>query len=37
MGDQGGKKNREKGEKQSSVKQKQKSEDALDRQPRTKP
>jgi hypothetical protein len=37
MGDKGGKKNRGKGDKQSFVKQKQESEDKLDRQPRTKP
>ena len=37
MGDRGGKKDKEKGQKQNAVKQKQKSYDKLDKQPKRKP
>jgi hypothetical protein len=37
MGDKGGKKDKEKGQKQNDEKQKQKSKDKLDKQPKRKP
>jgi hypothetical protein len=37
MGDKGGKKDKEKGQKQNAEKQKQKSNNKLDKQPRRKP
>jgi hypothetical protein len=37
MGDKGGKKDKEKGQKQNAERQKQKSRDKLDKQPKRKP
>ncbi len=37
MGDKGGKKDKEKGQKQSAEKQKQKARDKFDKQPKRKP
>jgi hypothetical protein len=37
MGDKGGKKDKEKGQKQNAAKQKQKSKNNLDKQPKRKP
>jgi len=37
MGDKGGKKDKEKGQKQNAVKQKQKSSNKFDKQPKRKP
>jgi len=37
MGDKGGKKDKEKGQKQNAEKQKQKTRDKLDKQPKRKP
>lgn len=37
MGDKGGKKDKEKGQKQNVEKQKQKSKDQIDKQPKRKP